>query len=439
MRLRGLVLLTLLVVSCQAVTPPAASTPLPPVLPSPLSTTAEQVQPTPTTQAVSPVAPTETEATEITLTETPTYTPSAPPSSPATELPNPEKYRWEPLIGGLDTPVGLENAGDGSGRLFIIEQDGRILLWKDGALLERPFLDIRDRVGKNGSEQGLLGLAFHPGYAENGYFFVNYTDKNGDTHIARFSVTLENPDLADPGSEKPLIFVAQPYPNHNGGSTVFGPDGNLYLGLGDGGAGGDPQGNGQSPQTLLGKILRIDVDSGDLYAIPADNPFANGGGLPEIWAYGLRNPWRFSFDRLTGDMYIGDVGQNKFEEIDFLPAGSSPGANFGWDYREGFHRFEGVSLGNDLVEPVAEYDHSQGCSVTGGVVYRGVNLPEWQGVYLYGDYCSGSVWGLLRNPDGIWQNALLFETGTHVSSFGLDEGGEVYLVDYSGNVFRLSQ
>jgi glucose/arabinose dehydrogenase len=291
----------------------------------------------------------------------------------------------------------------------------------------------------NGSEQGLLGLAFHPRYSENGFFYVNYTDFNGDTHISRFSVSAENPDLADPASEKLLIFVAQLFRNHNGGSVVFGPDGYLYLGLGDGGSGGDPQGNGQSTQTLLGKILRIDVDSGDPYGIPADNPFANGGGLPEIWAFGLRNPWRFSFDSLTGDAYIADVGQNQWEEIDFLPAGSSSGANFGWDYREGNHRFEGIYLGDDLIDPVAEYDHAQGCSVTGGYVYRGVNLPAWQGVYVYGDYCSGRVWALLRNADGAWQNASLFNTGTSISSFGVDEAGEIYLVDHTGDVYLLTQ
>ncbi len=439
MRFRGFLLLALLLASCQSAPSPVASTSTSPALPSPLNSPEEPVQQPVSTEPVTLVAPTEPAVPEIAPSETPAPTPSALTVGPVTELPKPEKYRWVPVIKGLDNPVGLENAGDGSGRLFIIEQDGRILIWKDGSLLEQPFLDIRDRVGSNGSEQGLLGLAFHPRYAENGYFFVNYTDKNGDTHIARFSVTPANPDLADAGSEKFLIFVQQPYPNHNGGSTVFGPDGYLYLGLGDGGAGGDPQGNGQSTETLLGKILRINVDSGDPYAIPADNPFDSGGGLPEIWAYGLRNPWRFSFDSLTGDIYIGDVGQNKYEEIDYLPAGSTPGVNFGWDYREGRHRFEGVYVGNDLVEPVAEYDHSQGCSVTGGGVYRGANLPEWEGVYIYGDYCSGNVWGLLHRPDGTWQDALLYETGTHVSSFGVDEGREVYLVDYSGNVFRLSQ
>jgi glucose/arabinose dehydrogenase len=357
----------------------------------------------------------------------------------AAVIPSASDVHWDQVAGDLNSPVGFDNAGDGSGRLFILEQPGRILILKDGNTLAPPFLDIRDRVGRRGSEQGLLGLAFHPRYAENGFFYVNYTDLNGDTNISRFSVDGANPDIADPSSEKRLMFVEQPYPNHNGGSVVFGPDGYLYLGLGDGGAGGDPQGNAQSTDTLLGKILRIDINSGDPYTIPPDNPFAGGGGLPEIWAYGLRNPWRFSFDPLLGDVYIGDVGQNAWEEIDYLPAGSSPGANFGWDRQEGLHHFEGVNLGDNFIDPVAEYDHSQGCSVTGGVVYRGSNLAGWQGVYLYGDYCSGRVWGLLHTPDGNWQNELLFQTGMSISSFGVDESGEVYLLDHNGSVYRLVQ
>ena len=190
---------------------------------------------------------------------------------------------------------------------------------------------------------------------------------------------------------------------------------------------------------MLGKILRIDVDRDESYAVPPDNPFVDGNGLPEIWAYGLRNPWRISFDRLSGDLYIGDVGQNQWEEIDFLPSGSQPGANFGWNYREGFHPYGGSFQGDDLMDPLIEYDHTQGCSVTGGVVYRGINLPAWQGVYIYGDYCSGNVWGLLHNPDGSWQNGLLFQTGFRISSFGVDEAGEVYLVDHRGEVYRLAK
>jgi glucose/arabinose dehydrogenase len=222
---------------------------------------------------------------------------------------------------------------------------------------------------------------------------------------------------------------------------AFGPDGYLYIGLGDGGSAGDPQGNGQSLQTLLGKLLRIDVDQGDPYAIPADNPFASGGGKPEIWAYGLRNPWRFSFDAQTGDIYIGDVGQNQWEEVNFLEAGSPGGVNFGWNFREGTHPYQGApSEGLSLVDPVAEYEHSLGCSVTGGEVYRGMNLPGWEGVYLYGDYCSGNSWGLLRSADGTWQSQLLFTTGFTIASFGVDDDGEIYLLDLQqGDIYRLTK
>jgi glucose/arabinose dehydrogenase len=341
-------------------------------------------------------------------------------------------------LDGLDKPVELTHAGDSSGRLFLLEQAGRILIARDGNMVGEPYLNITGRVGSNGSEQGLLGLAYHPDYPRNGYFYVNYTDRDGNTVISRFSVSGQNPDVADPDSEKRLFYISQPYPNHNGGSVVFGPDGYLYLGLGDGGAGGDPQGNAQNTGVLLGKILRIDVDHGDPYAIPPDNPFAQGGGAPEVWAYGLRNPWRFSFDALTSDLYIGDVGQNAWEEIDYLPANAAGGVNFGWDYREGNHPFEGpVPASVELVDPVSEYGHDQGCSVTGGLVYRGQMLPEWQGVYLYGDYCSGSVWGLVRGADGAWQHALVFDSGGRISSFGEDETGEIYIIGHGGRVFRL--
>ncbi len=230
----------------------------------------------------------------------------------------------------------------------------------------------------------------------------------------------------------------QPYENHNGGALAFGPDGYLYIALGDGGSGGDPLGNGQSLTTLLGKLLRIDVDGGEPYAIPASNPFAAGGGLLEIWAYGLRNPWRFTFDPLTGDLFIGDVGQGDWEEIDFLPAGSPGGANFGWNAYEGTHAYGGaLREAGELVFPVAEYGHDVGNSVTGGVVYRGTLLSEWYGVYLYGDFGRGQVWGLVHQPDGAWQSGLLFETGSLISSFGQDASGEVYLVDYGGFLLRL--
>lgn len=352
-------------------------------------------------------------------------------------LPDPTGYGWRVFVTGLDKPVGMVNAGDDTGRLFVLEQRGKIRLIKDGELIPNPFLDIQEKVGSRGSEQGLLGIAFHPRYAENGFFFINYTDLNGNTVIARFQVS-EAPDIADPASEKILLRVVQPYENHNGGMLAFGPDNYLYLGLGDGGSGGDPHDNAQSLDTLLGKILRLDVDHGDPYAIPPDNPFESGGGLPEIWAYGLRNPWRFSFDRLTNDLYIGDVGQSKWEEVDFLPANSPGGSNFGWNYREGFHRYRGTPPPDlKLIDPVTEYDHSQGCSVTGGYVYRGSDLPDWQGIYLYGDYCSGNIWGLRETSDGSWQTKMLFQGIANITSFGEDQVGEVYVVDHNGAIYRL--
>ncbi|MGD8751910.1 MAG: PQQ-dependent sugar dehydrogenase [Anaerolineales bacterium] len=351
-------------------------------------------------------------------------------------FPDPEGYQWAPVASGLNKPVGMTHADDGSGRLFVIEQAGLIRIVQNGELLPTPFLDIRDLVGSRGNEQGLLGLAFHPRFSENGYLFVNYTDNNGDTVISRFRVSSDGGQV-NANTETRLLQVSQPYGNHNGGHVVFGPEGYLYTGLGDGGSGGDPQGNAQNLNTPLGKLLRIDVDGGEPYAIPQDNPFTGGEGSPEVWAVGLRNPWRFSFDRLTGDLYIGDVGQNQWEEINFWSIENPGGANFGWDFREGAHPYEGSPpLGLDLIDPVAEYDHSQGCSVTGGVVYRG-SLPEWQGVYLYGDWCSGRVWGLLQDAAGGWQNELLFESGARISAFGEDEDGEVYLVDHGGNLFRL--
>jgi glucose/arabinose dehydrogenase len=251
-----------------------------------------------------------------------------------------------------------------------------------------------------------------------------------------------DPRIADPNSEVILLQVEQPYANHNGGGLTFGPDGYLYIGLGDGGSGGDPQGNAQNYLTLLGKMLRIDVDNGTPYAIPQDNPYiALSSRLGQIWATGLRNPWRFSFDRLTGDLYIGDVGQNQWEEINFLPAGAPGGANFGWDYFEGFHSYEGAPAADlELVSPIIEYRHSGGsCSVTGGYVYRGQALPEWFGVYLFGDYCSGIVWGAIQNSDGSWQTEMLFNLPYSISSFGEDEDGELYLVDFNGSIYRLER
>ena len=337
-------------------------------------------------------------------------------------------------------PVELQNAGDASGRLFIVEKRGRILVLQNNQLLSQPFLDIRSEVESRGTEQGLLGLAFHPRYSRNGMFFVNYIDLSGNSVVARFHASTD-PNQADPGTEVDLLHVSQPYANHNGGSLAFGPDGFLYIGLGDGGSGGDPLRNGQNLQTLLGKILRINIDSGDTYSIPPDNPFQAGGGLPEIWAFGLRNPWRFSFDRLTGNLYIGDVGQDKWEELDIVPAGVPGGMNFGWSIYEGMHPYQDQPSAEVAVTfPIAEYSHSEGCSVTGGSVYRGTTLPEWQGVYFYADYCSGTVWGLIQTGPDHWQSKVMFSTGAQISTFGADEAGEIYLADYAvGVLLRLSR
>ena len=346
----------------------------------------------------------------------------------ATTFPDPNGYTWQPVVEGLQRPVDLQP--DGSGRLFVLEKVGRIRIIENDQLLEAPFLDITDRVGSSSNEQGLLGLAFHPQYGENGRFYVNYTDLNGDTVIARFQVT-DDPNTADPNSEVRLLGIDQPYANHNGGVLTFGPDGYLYAGLGDGGSQGDPNENAENPEVLLGKILRLDVDTADPYTVPADNPFGS-----EVWAYGLRNPWRISFDQATGDLYIADVGGNEWEEIDFLSAGSPGGTNFGWDHREGAHDFEGGGP-EGMIDPVTEYSHAEGgCSVTGGYVYRG-SMPEWNGVYLYGDYCSGFIWGLINNG-GTWQNQQLFDMDVNITSFGQDTAGEIYLVSDNGMIYRLT-
>jgi glucose/arabinose dehydrogenase len=344
------------------------------------------------------------------------------------------------VASGLDTPVGITNAGDGSGRLFILEKAGRIRVVQNGALLAVPFLDITGRVGAAQNEQGLLGLAFHPGYAGNGLFFVNYTDRQGNTVVSRFS-TSGDPAQADASSEMVLLTIDQPAGNHNGGHLAFGPDGYLYIGTGDGGAAGDRFGNGQNGQTLLGAMLRLDVDGGQPYAVPPDNPYAGNAAVrDEIWAMGLRNPWRYSFDRLTGDLYIADVGQNTYEEINVQPAGSPGGLNYGWPIMEAAHCFPQDSACDQasLELPAVEYDHSQGCSVTGGYVYRGQEFPLLSGIYLFGDFCSGRIWGMALGGDGSWQVAQLAKADVQLSAFGEDEGGELYLVDMGrGAAFKI--
>jgi glucose/arabinose dehydrogenase len=341
--------------------------------------------------------------------------------------------KLEPIAKGLTKPLFVTHAGDDSQRLFVVEQAGVVKIVQNGIIGETPFLDIRERVGSSGSEQGLLSIAFHPRYAENGEVFADYTNRDGDTVISRFNAT---GDTADPASEQILLLIKQPYANHNGGLVLFGPDGYLYIGMGDGGSGGDPENRAQDLDSLLGKILRIDVDGDAPYAIPADNPYANGGGMPEIWAYGLRNPWRFSFDRSTGDLLIGDVGQNKYEEVDFQPAGQS-GMNYGWNQVEGNHCYKDGCNQSAFVAPIAEYPHEQGCSVTGGFVYQGAEFPQLQGIYYYGDYCQGTIWALQRTGDS-WNSTVALKSDLRITSFGEDQNGELYLTDgSSGILYRL--
>jgi glucose/arabinose dehydrogenase len=348
--------------------------------------------------------------------------------------------QWNELASGLNKPTALVEIPDGSGRLAVLEQPGDIrLITKDGHVQGQIYLGLTGKVGSDGPEQGLLGLAFHPKFSGNGFFYIYYTDLNGNIVISRFHAA-SGAVSADAGSERMLLTIKKQFPNHNGGQLAFGPDGYLYIGVGDGGSEGDPQLRGQALDTLFGKVLRIDVDNGNPYAIPPTNPFAKGGGLREIFEVGLRNPWRFSFDKATGDLYIGDVGQDKYEEIDFVAAGSPGGLNFGWSYREGFHPFKGTPpAGLKLVDPVTEYGHSQGCAVIGGYVYRGQQFPSLAGTYFYGDDCSGFVWSLKRDSAGDWQNQQLYQTGLNISSFGQDLSGEMYLLDLTGGrVLRLA-
>lgn len=399
--------------------------------------------------SAAPSSTPEPSATEPAAAE-PTAAPAADPtvapiSEPTTAPPASDgslNLSLELVAEGFASPTHVTAAGDGSGRLFVVEQAGRIWVLRDGVPTAEPFLDIIPLVGSRGNEQGLLSVAFHPAFAKNGSFFVNYTNRDGDTVVARYSVSADNPDRADHESATVLLTVDQPAPNHNGGLLKFGPDGYLYIGMGDGGAAGDPWGNGQSLDTLLGKLLRIDVDGGDPYAIPPDNPFVGqDDARPEIWAYGLRNPWRFSFDRATGDLFIADVGQNAQEEINFRPASSRGGENYGWDIMEGTACYDARTCDQtQLILPVATYGHSGaegGCSVTGGYVYRGAAFPQLEGVYLYADFCSGNLW-TLRPPFADGDNVLISKLEIRVSSFGEDEAGELYLTDRSGGgLYRL--
>ena len=370
------------------------------------------------------------------------------------------------MAAGLVRPVHITYAGDGSGRLFIVEQRGRIQIL-NGELAETPFLNIEDRVESpdmgGGNEEGLLGLAFPPGYTEKGYFYVYYTMRDGDNVVSRFQLSAD-PNLADPDSEEQILVLPHPqYRNHNGGQIAFGLDGYLYIGTGDGGGGGDPLNNAQDPLSLNGKLLRIDVEKeltnanfksrqapydlgyrcivkdeavNEGYTIPDDNPFYDDPAYrPEIWALGLRNPWRFSFDRESGDLFIADVGQNRWEEINFQPADSPGGENYGWNIMEGEECFgSGACDTAGLTLPVFVYPifSSSDCSITGGYVYRGSAYPALDGIYVYGDFCSGRIWGMQQQEDSTWSSGLLGSTNFKISSFGVDEDGEIYVADMSG-------
>jgi glucose/arabinose dehydrogenase len=343
----------------------------------------------------------------------------------------------EVVADDLQMPTFVTHAGDGSHRLFVLEKFGTIRLLPEGDL----FLDITDRVKTGGiDEQGLLGLAFHPRFEQNGYFYVSYTNANNDLVVSRFRLTADR-QTGNPDSEYIILQQEQPSIFHNGSTVAFGPDGFLYVSLGDGAGTDDSSNDAQNPRNFLGSILRIDVDNGKPYAIPADNPFVDDPRVrPEIWAYGLRNPWRFSFDRLTDDLYIADVGKNHYEAIYFQPAGSAGGQNYGWPIVEGSHCLYDENCDTTgFTPPVAEYDHSQGCAIIGGYVYRGERYPRLQGAYLFGDHCTGRIWGLARDLEGRWVVTELFRGSWLLSSLGEDEAGEIYVTDMiSGVVYRLT-
>ena len=374
---------------------------------------------------------------------TPRITPTAAPT--ATPIPagtGPDQLKAQLVVAGLTDPVGVTNAGDGSNRLFVLQRGGQVRTINPDGTLGGTFVNMSGAARfVSGGEQGLLGLAFHPSFAANGRLFIDYTrgDGSGAWEDVVAELTSADRSTASPASERILLVVPDPYTNHNGGQLAFGPDGYLYIAMGDGGSGGDPLGNGQNTGALLGKILRIDVNgthaAGKEYAIPNSNPYAPGGvspggGLPEIWAYGLRNPWRFSFDRANGDLYIGDVGQNAWEEVDRQAGGSRGGQNYGWNAFEGTHCFKNCA-GVTYFPPIAEYSHSSGCSVTGGYVYRGAAQAALKGFYVFSDYCSGTLWTVPAGG-GTKTMKVVASTGLNISSFGESQAGELYLVDIGG-------
>ncbi len=342
------------------------------------------------------------------------------------------------IVSGLSFPLYV-TAPPGDPRLFVVEKTGAIRIVQNGSLAARPFLDLSGTVS-NGGEQGLLGLAFDPHYATSGRFYVDYTDRNGDTRIARYRVSADA-GAADPASAEILLTIEQPYSNHNGGQLAFGPDGYLYVGMGDGGSGGDPQGHGQNPDDLLGSLLRLDVSGASGYTSPGNNPYAHGGGRPEVFSIGLRNPWRFSFDRSNGDLYVADVGQNEREEVDVSPAasGGGRGLNYGWNRMEGTSCYQSSCDRGGLTRPVTEYTHADGCSITGGYVYRGRALPALAGTYFYADFCSGLVRSF-RYAGGRATDARewpMLKPGGQVTSFGEDASGELYVTVADGKVLQV--
>jgi glucose/arabinose dehydrogenase len=416
------------------------------------------------------VPPLITQAAPI-RSDLPTINPSNPAASTITSFSIvAPKVTWPAIslvqvITGLNQPLHITHAGDGSGRLFIVEQTGRIKVY-DNFIYQGVFLDLSTKVTSTG-EQGLLSIAFPPGYSTSGRFYVNYTNLAGDTVIARYKISTD-PNKAEAASEEILLSIDQPYANHNGGQLAFGPDGYLYIGMGDGGSGGDPENRAQNPADLLGKVLRIDTEftgtpappptgsrilflpalyksgTSNLYRVPPDNPFINSPGYrPEIWASGLRNPWRFSFDRNTGDLYIADVGQNNWEEVNFQSNASPGGENYGWRILEGNHCYNpssGCVPPPEYVAPVVEYAHGtnddNGCSITGGYIYRGIKYPSMQGIYFYGDFCSGKIWGAARS--GSWSSMQLTTAPFMISTFGEDEAGELYIAGYNnGKIYRI--
>jgi len=348
------------------------------------------------------------------------------------------------VVSGLDAPVEVANAGDSTGRIFVAERPGRIRIVRDGQLVGRPFLDITDRIS-SGGERGLLGLAFHPDFPADPRFFVDYTDRAGNTVVAQYAVPAADPDTADPDSETVVLRVPQPFGNHNGGALGFGPDGFLYVATGDGGGGGDAQGSGRSLGTLLAKVLRVDVNvapgSASPYSIPPGNPFIDvADARPEIWLTGLRNPWRLRFDRETGDLWIGDVGQGAWEEIDVARSGQG-GLDYGWNTMEGFHCFSPAENCDQtgLTLPVAEYGHDQGCAVIGGVVGRDPGQGSLDGKYLFGDGCSDNLWTLDPSLDGRQEPVLLLRLGRSLSSIGEGEDGTVYATSLgNGELLRIA-